>query len=183
MKKYLLALFVVSIISFSCSSDDKEPVEKQEEVKETISSYNDIELKLVDSDSKDYGIAFSSKTGKTYKISEINETNVADIDVVSFVLQTMTAFNSPTEADNIKDIKGVTATKIQHTNVKMTVEQFDAIKDDSSLKNLTIVNDKESQPGIYKGIFLFENAAGKKGAIKTKIFNAQRVVIDVKVMK
>lgn len=192
MKKYLLSLFIVSVISFSCSKKEEptkkqeEPIKKEEEEKEkkeTISSYKNVELKLVSSDTKNYGVAFSSKTGKTYKVSEINKTNIANIDIVSFVSQPMTAFISPDDADDIKSIEGATKTKIQHTNIKMTVEQFDAIKDDSALKNLTIVDDKESQPGAYKGVFLFENADGKKGAIKTKEFNSQRVVIDIKVIK
>lgn len=180
MKNYFLSIFVLSILFVSCSKEE-ETVVKEE--KETITYYKDVELKLMDSDSDDFGIAFSSKTGKTFKKSEINESNIADIDIVSYVFQGLTAFSSPDEADETKGINGATKTKIQHINIKMTVEEFEAMKDDSMLKSLEIVHDEEARNSVHKGIFLFENAAGKKGAIRTKIFNAQRVIIDVKVMK
>lgn len=177
----MLALFLLGV---SCSKDDETNEETPKEGdKSTIMTYTDVELKLTDSDKDNLGIAFSSKDGKTYKASEINKGNIANIDIVSFVSRAMTAFDSPDKADATKDIEGATKTKIQHTNVKMTDAEFDAIKDDSAFKNLTVVDDNESQPSAYKGVILFENAAGKKGALKLKAHNAERVLMDVKVVK
>lgn len=178
----LLALFLLGV---SCSKDDEAKTEDtpKEEDKATIMTYTDVELKLIDSDKDNFGIAFSSVDGKTYKASEINKDNITNIDIVSFVSKAMTAFESPEAADDTKNIEGATKTKIQHIEVKMTEADFDAIKDDSAFKDLTILDDKESKPSAYKGVILFENALGKKGALKLKAHNAERVLMDVKVVK
>lgn len=173
----MLALFLLGV---SCSKDDEVKVDdKPKEAEATIIAYSDVELKLTDSNKDEFGVAFSSKNGKTYKVSEINKENIGDIDIVSEVSKAMTAFTS---LDGTK-YEGATKTKIQHTEVKMTEAEFDAIKDDSSFTDLIIIDDNESQPSAYKGVILFENAAGKKGAIKVKVHNADRVLIDVKVVK
>lgn len=165
----------------SCSDDDGEdPVV---EVNGEISSFENIELKLIDSDSDDYGIAFSMTTGKTYKYSEVDSDNVAEIDLVSFANQAFIAFDSPDENDILKEIEGVKSTKIQLTNVMMTADEFDTIEDDTLLKDLTVVNDNESQPITYRDVVLFETAEGKIGALKINLLNAARISFDVKVIK
>lgn len=178
-KLFLLPLFALGLAFTSCSDDDNEPLV---ETKEEISTFTDVELKLVDSDNDDYGIAFSSKTGKTYKYSEISKENIADIDLVSFANKAFIAFDSPDENRDINQIDGVKSTKIQITGVEMTSEEFDAIKDGTMLKDLKVIHDKESVQIDYRGIILFETAEGKKGALKVKKLNAQRILFDVVVM-
>lgn len=180
MKKLVLSILFLSVLITSCSKDDS-PTPEEPEV--TISKYKDVELKLDNVDSDTYGIAFSSKTGKTYKASEITTDNIKDIDIVSFNFTAFISFMSPHEAESTKDKDGVTTTKIQHTNVTMTVEEFDALEDDTKLKALTVTNDKEALESTYRGVILFENAAGKKGAIKVKALNSKRILFDVVVQK
>lgn len=180
MKKLVLSVLFLSLLVTSCSKDDSPTPEESEE---TISKYEGVELKLDNVDSDTYGIAFSSKTGKTFKASEITKENIKDIDLVSFNFTAFISFMSPHEAASTKSIEGVTTTKIQHTEVAMTVKEFDAIEDDTKLKALTITNDNESAISTYRGIILFENADGKKGAIKVKALNSQRILFDVVVQK
>ncbi len=183
MKKiFLLPILFLALFAGSCSKDEKKPIEPPKK-EETLNIYKDVKLKLADAETDNYGIAFSSATGKTYKASEISTKNIAEIDIVSFNLQAFIAFESPNESDYTKNIEGVTATKIQHKEVAMTTAVFDAMEDDTVLKKLTVTNDEESLPTTYRKIILFENSKGKKGAIKVKEINRDRILFDVKVMK
>ena len=65
----------------------------------------------------------------------------------------------------------------------MTVAEFDAMEDDTLLKDLTVSDDNEAQSITYREVVLFETAEGKIGAFKINMLNAQRISIDVKVMK
>jgi len=122
-------------------------------------------------------------TGETYKSSDITTENIADIDFASFTLQAFIAFTSPDDTDDIKDIEGAKSTKIQMTNVVMTSEEFDTIEDDTLLKDLTVFDDKESQPISYRGVILIETAEGKIGALRINLINADRISFDIKVIK
>ncbi len=184
MKKlFLLPVLFLALLTISCSKEEQPTKEEPKVEKEKIVAYKDVELKLEDAETDKYGIAFSSSIGKTYKASEINEKNVAEIDLVSFNSRAFIAFDSPTRSDYTKKFKGATVTKIQHVNVAMTTEEFDKIEDASVLKKLTVKNDEKVLPITYEGIILFENAKGKKGALKIKALNRDRILFDVKVMK
>jgi len=181
MKKLIVLSLVAVFVAFtSCSDDSEDPIV---EVNGEISTFENVELKLVDSDTEAYGVAFSTTTGLTYKRDEVTEDNVGDIDLASFTNQAFIAFNSPDQDAVIKEVEGAKSTKIQMTNVEMTAEEFDAMEDDILLKDQTVTDDNESQPIDYKGVVLFETAEGKIGALKINLLNAERISVDVKVIK
>ncbi len=186
MKKLLVLPVILLFIGFvSCSDDDNkenEAAAMMEELGEIL-SYENVELKMIDSDTDDYGIGFSVTTGEIYKQSEVNEENIAQIDLVSFANQAFISFNSPDRDNNFKEIEGVKSTLIQIANVEMTAEEFDSIEDDTLLKDLSVTHDNETQRIDYRGVFLFKTAEDKIGAIKVNLLNAERISIDVKVMK
>lgn len=187
---FLSSLFIFSLLFISCSdSDDSDnEIEEQIDVEEVVSSYTDILFNLSDSDIEDPQYLFSTSEGVSYKESEISDANIALIDIVSFSLKSFVAFDSPdNDTNDIFNIDGASTTKFQHTNVTLTAEEFDSIKttDSSLLVGLTVTNDEDSisVSDYENAIILFENAAGKKGAIKVTSFNAQRILVDIKVTK
>lgn len=182
--KFLNVLFSVVLVFTSCSnSDDPGKPNTDDETKATLVTYSDIEFSLTDSGNMN-GRVFSTASGKVYKDSEINAENAEIIDIVSATNQSFIAFDSPDKATD-PAIVGARATKFMHTGVSVTATDFDAMTDDSKLKSLTIVGDKESVniSGYENKIVLFENASGKKGAIKLKALNTNRLVVDIKVIK
>ncbi|WP_158973622.1 hypothetical protein [Cellulophaga sp. L1A9] len=183
MRKFLALPLLVLFIGFTSCSDSEDNDEPVVEENNEILSYAGIELKLDDSDTEDYGIAFSTATGETYAYAEISADNIADIDIVSATNQAFIAFNSPDADDVLSEIEGAKSTKIQVSNVAMTVAEFDAMEDDTLLKDLTVSDDNEAQSITYREVVLFETAEGKIGAFKINMLNAQRISIDVKVMK
>lgn len=183
MKKVLLFPLLVLFIGFSSCSDDENDDEVMVETAGEISTFENVELKLVDSDTEEYAHGFSVTTGLTYKRSETTSSNVAEIDLSSFANQSFIAFNSPDQDTVFKEFDGAKTTLIQMANVQMTAEEFDTMEDDTLLKDLKVVHDNESQPIDYRGVVLFETAEGKVGAIKINLLNAERISIDVKVIK
>ena len=183
MRKFLALPLLVAFVGFTSCSDSEDNDEPVVEENNEILSYEGIELKLDDSDTEDYGIAFSTATGETYSYAEISADNIADIDIVSATNQAFIAFNSPDADDVLSEIEGAKSTKIQVSNVAMTVAEFDAMEDDTLLKDLTVSDDNEAQSITYREVVLFETAEGKIGAFKINMLNAQRISIDVKVMK
>ncbi len=181
--KFLSGLFLLSVLFISCSKDDDAGTPAVGgEAQETISTFTDVSFDL-DGSSSDPSTLFSTSSGKSYKVSEVNSTNVASIDISSFVLQAFIAFQSPDDVSPA--ISGATTSKFQHTDVSFTSADFDAAADDTKLKTLSVTDDGESisSTDATGKIIIFENAAGKKGAIKIKAINAQRVLVDIKVMK
>ncbi|GGX25511.1 hypothetical protein [Aquimarina muelleri] len=182
--KFLSVLFLFTLLFTSCSGDDdagKPDTGGETEV--TLVTYSDIEFSLTDS-SNTNGRVFSTSSGKVYKDSEINAENAEIIDIVSATSQAFIAFDSPHKATD-PTIVGARITKYQPTGVSLTAADFDAMTDDSKLKSLIIVDDNEtiSISDYENKIVLFENASGKKGAIKLKALNANRLLVDIKVIK
>jgi hypothetical protein len=178
--KFLSGLFLFSVLFISCSKDDDSSTpadDGDDQNTETISTFTDIVFSL--DDSSKY---FSTSEGKMYSKSEITAESTKVIDLVGDSNQTFIAFSSPSKTS---EISGGTVTKIQHLDTKLTVTNFDDIKDDSTLKNLSVTDDNDSVgiTGYKEKIIIFENAAGKKGVIKLKAINADRVLVDIKVMK
>ncbi|HYG02364.1 MAG TPA: hypothetical protein VD927_07950 [Chryseosolibacter sp.] len=84
------------------------------------------------------------------------------------------------------DIAGATMTKIDNTASidQMTVAEFDAMNDDKKLSLLDIENTNEYfEIGSIPGIVLFELSSGRRGVIKTKEINDDRLLVDIKIQK
>lgn len=91
---------------------------------------------------------------------------------------------SPDDLFQDEQIEGGTTTKMENTADQMTVEEFDAITDESALIDLVIENEDDPMgPQDYPTIVLFENAAGHKGAIKMKSNDGQIMIVDIKVAR
>ncbi len=180
--KFLSYVFVLSLIIMSCSKDDDSgstntDTDSDTDTEQLISTFSDVEFSLDDS-----ARFYATSTGKMYGKSGIDGETSKIIDLVGDSNQAFIAFSSPSSTSEITD---GTKTKVQHTNVSMTVAQFDAITDSKSFTDITVTDDNESI-GLsdYKNnIILFENSAGKKGAIKLKAINSTRVLVDIKVVK
>ena len=178
--KLFIYLFVLAIGIISCSKDDdsnSDNMDSETNTEETISTFSDVEFSLDDA-----ARFYATSTGKMYGVSGIDSETSKTIDLVGDSNQAFIAFSSPSKAD---EISSGTVTKIQHTNVSMTVTEFDDIKDSKAFMDITVTDDNDSV-GLsdYKdNIILFENEAGKKGAIKLKAIKATRVLVDIKVVK
>lgn len=157
---------------------DEEEFFNKEKESMSIHVYKDIAFTHNDS-----AKFFSSSTGEMYSKENITsiEATSNTIDLVEDRNILKIAFKSPTfrEGKNSEE----KTTKIQHKDVTMTAEEFDAMKDDIALKNLTIANDNGWKTIFFKGVFLFETSNGKKGAIKVKKHDIKQIIVDIKVMK
>ena len=178
--KILNALFVSAFLVFiSCSKDDiEEAIKDQLEQTAAISTYTDIAFALEGNNDK-YPIAFSVAEGRAFMFSElIQPENAAAVDIVAFANQAFIAFGSPSES-NVPQGK---VTKIQHTNVGVTAEAFDAMNV-VALNALTNVNDNDSisASSSTDSIILFETSNGTKGAVKITAINSERILVDIKV--
>lgn len=185
MKNILFISLITSSFLFSCDSDDDDNSNNEDPIEETLVTYSDIEF-AQDDNSTEHGRFYSTSDGKMYKSDELNDTNGPTIDVVfqgsesSFIF-----FESPDDLfDSSIEIPGATSTKVTNFESGFSVADFDAMTDSEPLKNLDIVHDNESIGSLdFPLIVLFENAAGKKGAIKLKAINSNRLLVDIKVEK
>ncbi len=148
------------------------------------------------------GSMFSTKTGNIYTRSEINESNGSEIDIVFFGLNSTFALNkfvSPdqTETTTFNSIPNAIHTKFINSQelcectASLSVAEFDQMNNDNLLQTLTI---EETEGGLLQfnnlmvpRIVLFEDAEGRKGAIKIKDFieagQNSYIVTDIKVQK
>ncbi|WP_378184680.1 hypothetical protein ACE939_08095 [Aquimarina sp. W85] len=174
--KLLSSVFIFSLFFISCSSDDDGGEQEKEEAVVTLKSTADISFSLDDSNR-----FYASSTNEMYGEGNIDADAVKVIDIVGDSNTAFIAFSSPSETEDF--ITNGSVTKIQTQNVSMTVAEFDAMEDDTTLKALTVVGDNEAigLEGYKDRIVIFENAAGKKGAIKLKAINATRLLVDIKV--
>ncbi|OWP75549.1 hypothetical protein [Flavobacterium oreochromis] len=96
----------------------------------------------------------------------------------------MIYFTSPDDKDDNFNIPNASKTAFKNYKSGLSSVDFDNMTDDSKLKNLDIIDDGESIGTLtFPVIVLFKNAAGKKGAIKLKSINADRLLVDIKVQK
>jgi PKD repeat protein len=149
-----------------------------------ILTFSDVEFALTAGDNN-YGRLFSCETGIIYKDNEITESIGPKIHLAFGSMgSTMYYFESPTVADY--QVLGATETKVINweQNPTISTSEFDAMVDDSNLAALTIISDDNSfGNSSIPGTVLFETAEGKKGVIKTKAVNADRLLVDIKVQK
>lgn len=130
---------------------------------------------------------FSTETGLSYKDGEVKGSEGASIDIAFvYVASSLMLFDAPNSTDRGFNIPNATETKFENYVVadEYTIEQFDAMTNDSDLKALTIEGDNDSFPASsLPVVVLFENAAGKRGVIKVKSINIDRILTDIKVQK
>lgn len=186
MKNTIITTVFASLIFLSCSKDDAEETLSdllEEEI--TLTVFTDVEF-AQDNDDTDYGRFFSTTDETIYKTSEVDETTGPKIDLVyQGSTSTFIFFESPDDLfDSNFEIPGATSTKVTNFESGFSVADFDAMTDSEPLKNLTVTHDQNSIGSLdFPLIVLFENAAGKKGAIKLKAINSDRLLVDIKVEK
>lgn len=149
-----------------------------------VVTYTDVAFAL-NSGHNDYGRLFSFETGEIYLDNEVDASNGELIHLAFGSMgNTLYYFESPTHEDF--NIPNSTNTKVINYESEPTfsVEDFDAIVDDSALSSLTI---EHSDDGFgnssIPGTVLFEISTGQKGVIKTKIINSERILVDIKIQK
>jgi len=147
-----------------------------------IVSYKDIEFGV--EAGGDYGRFYSFKAEEIYKKGEIT-TGGSKIDIAFESMGgTMYYFNSP--ADDAYDFPNATKTEIinYQSEPSITVDQFDSMEDDELLEGLTIKDDDDSfGNSTIPNTVLFELSEGKKGVIKTKKVNSERLLVDINIQK
>jgi PKD repeat protein len=148
------------------------------------------------------GSFFSTRLRKVFVKDSVNAQNGSLIDVVFFGLSNSFSFNkfiSPTDAANwtFPPIPGATVTAIinkQETcacGTNVTAAQFDNISNGSFFDGITVMptlaGSAEFTNALANRVVVFQNAAGKKGAVKIKQYvdNGQQsyIVCDIKIQK
>ncbi|QCK16592.1 PKD domain-containing protein [Mangrovivirga cuniculi] len=147
-----------------------------------ISTYTDLEFATAPEDPT-YGRYFSFNTEQMYLESEITEENGSDIHIAFTSYENVMYFFESPDAEKYA-IPGAPVTEFENTNEDITVEQFDNMTDDELIDPLTITetNDSFGNSGI-PGTVLFKLSDGRKGVIRTKAVNADRLLVDIKVQK
>lgn len=148
------------------------------------------------------GSMFSTKTGNIYTRSEVNETIGGEIDIVFFGLNSTFTFNKFVSPDqtgtttfnvipNASHTKFINSQELCECSASLSDVEFNQMNNDNLLQALTI---EETQGGLLQfnnetvpRIVLFEDAGGRKGAIKIKEFIEDGpnsyIVTDIKVQK
>ena len=149
-----------------------------------IETYTDVEFAL-DAGHATYGRLFSFETGQIYKDNEVDESNGSSIHLAFGSMgNTMYYFESPTVEEY--NVPNATVTKVinYESTPSISVNDFDAMAHDGLLTGLTITetNDSFGNSSI-PGTVLFETSSGRKGVIKTKAVNSERLMVDIKIQK
>jgi len=150
-----------------------------------IINYTDIEL-AQDPASTTIGRFFSTSEGKVYLNSEVNANTGPLIDLAyQGHSSTFIFFESPDKLfTNTVTVPGATNTKVKNFQSGFSVTDFDAMTDDRLLQNLTIVHDDNAIGSLnFPLTVTFENSKGKKGVIKLKSINSEKLTVDIKVQK
>ena len=183
MKRTLFAGILLTVLAVFTACSDKD--ENENEQPPTLVTYTDVAFSRFPGDTE-YARFFSTSDGKSYKDSEVNAANGAKIDLAFASYLGMCYFLSPKSNEISPAIPNATVTQYVQSvpSTQFSVAQFDAMTTDEPLRALTIVDDNESFGTTgYPIIVLFQNAAGKKGAIKVKAINSERLLVDIKVQK
>ncbi|GAA0891677.1 hypothetical protein GCM10009122_13560 [Fulvivirga kasyanovii] len=174
----------ISLIAINGSNEEKTTKTVSVSGNTAITTFNDVEFGLNAGDAT-YGRLFSLETGEIYKDSEISSDNGSKINLAfGSMANTMYFFESPTDEDY--NVPGAIATKVTNyeETPSITVEEFDAMTNDGKLSGLTIEETNDSfGNGSIPNTVLFETSTGRKGVIKTKAVNSDRLLVDIKVQK
>lgn len=148
------------------------------------------------------GSLYSTRLRRSFKNTEVNETNGAFIDIAFLGLNANFLYNRFVSPDNLFDtpltpVQGAAATLFVNVqertdNVQLTVEQFNAMTTDSYLKklDLTLANPENDFFSEYPlpRVVLFKTADGRNGAILVKeaVKNGREnsyILTDIKIQK
>lgn len=131
------------------------------------------------------GRFYSISQNEMYLDSEINDENGQYIDLFykgsnsSFIF-----FEGPKENFDDINVPNAKETKVHNYQSGFEVSAFDEMNDDALFEDLTVVNDDNSIGSLdFPLIVTFETQEGKKGAIKLKMINSTRLLVDLKVQK
>ncbi len=151
-----------------------------------ILSFNNLEFGLNAGDTQ-YGRYFSFETGLMYRDNSINSSNGSLIHLgFGSMNQEMYYFESPTRNDlGFITIPNATQTKVINwqQNPSISVVAFDAMQDDRLLTGLTIASTNDSFDNSLPCTILFELFTSRKGVIKAKTVNNERLLADIKIQK
>jgi PKD repeat protein len=149
-----------------------------------VKAYTDIAFSLTKNNAT-IASFFSSSTGLSYKNAELTDVTGSNIDL-AFVSMSgvVNYFVSPDDAAESFNIPSATTTLVKnYVRTEFSSTDFDNMVSDEKLKSITIVNDNESFGASMPQIVLFQNGKGKKGVIKVKSINSERILADIKVQK
>lgn len=167
---------------------EKNIVEKKVNIEghNAIMVFNNIEFSKSAGDAV-YGRYFSFQTGSMYKDNQINSTNGSSIHLgFGSMDNVMYYFESPTKTNlGFISIPNATVTKVVNWEAtpRISASQFDAMQDDRLLSGLTITNTNDSFGNSLPNMILFEISTGRKGVIKAKAVNSDRLLVDIKIQK
>jgi PKD repeat protein len=150
-----------------------------------IMTYSNLEFGVT-AGSTTYGRYFSFETGKIYKDSEINASNGSIIHLGFGRLEYIFFFVSPSSnSTGLLTIPNATTTKVVNwqANPSISATSFDAMQDDTMLSGLTINGTNDSFDTSLPNMILFQIASGRKGVIKAKAVNSERLLADIKIQK
>jgi PKD repeat protein len=149
-----------------------------------IRRFNNVQLGI-NTAQNSIGCFFSTRLRQVFKQGEVNAVNGSKIDIVFFGLSSSFNYNKFISPDSaaaytLPAIPGATATRYINTQeqcgcgTSFTAADFNAIQFGSELNALAIPNTPQGgipfSNALTPRIVLFQNAAGKKGAINIKQF-------------
>jgi hypothetical protein len=148
------------------------------------------------------GSFFSTRLRRVFKKDEVSSENGDKIDLIYFGLSESFSYNQFIRPDSAQNwtfaaIPNASVTKIINSQeicncgVSFTETDFNSVTNGTAFNNISVTASEAGRTpfasGITPRIILFENAAGKKGAIRIKQFvqDGQRsyILCDIKVQK
>jgi PKD repeat protein len=165
-----------------------------------LRTHRDIHLGI-NTSQENFDVFYSTGLRRTFKVSEINESNGRFIDIVYFGLNRNFSYNLFVSPDQLSETTFPGIPNASHTrfinstepgNILLTPAQFNDMNTDALLRNLPIAsaaygNDFFTNTPLPR-VILFETSDGRKGAILVKEMIAGEkensyIVIDIKVQK
>jgi len=166
-----------------------------------LRSFNDIKLGI-NTAHETIGSFFSTRLRKVFKKGEVDATNGDKIDIVYFGLSESFNYNHFVRPDSAQNwtfsiIPNASVTKIINSQeicncgMNFSNADFNNVINGAAFNSITVTSSEAGRTpfsgSLQPRIVLFENAAGKKGAIRIKQFvqNGQQsyILCDIKVQK